>query len=231
MPQVLLIHQGVNEEGQNADHPVLEQANREQIGEVEPEFEVVIAVHELHDDSGGHGCQHQNDLYQQQSCQFRAEEHPSLNRQRVHNLVEAGISLPPYQLTGIESDNRQGEDEQTAGGPLKHLVSDGVGVAGERIVDLIRDQNREQASRQEQDQKKDILDSLRELNSGQGKKLPPRGAGRENWMCNGQGSSRGNRYVFIRIRRHPLFPGTLYRIGQRKLCVGDGQDDPAQPQP
>ena len=65
MPEILLVHQGVNEESKNADHPVLEQPNPKQIGEVQPEFKVVIAMHELHDDPGCHDHQHQNDLYQQ----------------------------------------------------------------------------------------------------------------------------------------------------------------------
>ena len=84
----------------------------------------------------------QNDLYQQQGRQFRSEEHPSLYRQSVHNLVQAGVSLPPHQFTGIERNNRQCEDEQTAGRSLEHLVSDGIGMAGERIGNLIRGKNR-----------------------------------------------------------------------------------------
>lgn len=63
--QVFLVYQGMNEESQNTDHPVLEQSNREQVGEIETKLEVAIAVHELHDDPGCHGDQDENDLHQQ----------------------------------------------------------------------------------------------------------------------------------------------------------------------
>lgn len=96
-----------------------------------------------------------------------------MNGQSVDNLIEAGIPFPPYQLTGIERDDRKCKDEDAAVCSLKHLVGDRVGMAGERIVDLIGDQNRKQTSGQEQHEKKDVLDGLGEVQPGQGKELPP----------------------------------------------------------
>ena len=173
---VLVVHHGVNQQSKDAEYPVLGQANAEQVGEIEAQLKAVVAVGDLHDQSGGHGDQHNQHLYQHQRAQLRAEQHPALHRQRIDDLVEPRIPFPPHQFARIEGDDGEHKNEETGRRPAYHLIGHRVGGSRERIVDSIRSKNGKQATCQKKDCEEDILDGLCELNSGQGQELPQRSA-------------------------------------------------------
>src|SRR3954468_20255819 len=115
---------------------------------------------DLHRQTGGEDQQHDHDLYQHQGEELRAEQYPSLNWKGVHYLVELRVALAPYELAGVENDDRNGEDEEACVRHLQHLERHRINARHHRAVDAgSRDHGEEEAG-EHQYEEEDVLRRL-----------------------------------------------------------------------
>ena len=223
MTQIFVIHDGVHEEGDDTQNPECNQLMAEKVGEVEAEFKPMIAVTDLHDEAGDHHHENEQHLDEHERKQLAAKQYPAANRQRIHDLRESGIALPPDQFAGIKGDDRQNEERESGATLLQHPPGHRVCGSGERIIDSRGRKNGEESARQHEHGKKNALNGFGELKARQKEQFAQRVGEQECGMSLGQrvrrGRERDRRGIWWWLAR--CFAGS---VAEREEHISDAQN-------
>src|SRR5215467_11486354 len=146
MAYVLVVHDGVNKESEDAEDPVSDELIAEEGFEVEAKLEVVIAMGKLDEETAEHHNEHEQDLDEHEREELACEQDPAADGKRVHDLVEAGVALAPDEFAGVEGDDGEDEDGKSAAAEVDHAPGDGIDGCRERTGRADGGEDREQRS-------------------------------------------------------------------------------------
>ena len=107
MPDVLVVHQHVDDKGEQGEEDVVRQLESKKNAPVQGELEIVVALQHLDEQPCPHHQRLHRDERQAQSHELAECGHPIRDRRGVGNLVQARLSLAPHQLAGKKDDEQR----------------------------------------------------------------------------------------------------------------------------